>query len=190
MIKKQWMSLVSAVLAVSLLAGCSGSGAAANTTAAGDAAQTAAESSQAATEDSDKILIGVSASITGSAPTNGLRTQQGAQMAVDEINAAGGILGKQVELYVADDGGTQDTGINATNLIASQGVVAQVGPTLSGLALAVEGIVSDAGYPMLVGATSPKLVTTIDNQWLFPRESFRYHSGKTCGCIRNREARL
>ena len=167
MIKKQWMSLVSAVLAVSLLAGCSGSGAAANTTAAGDAAQTAAESSQAATEDSDKILIGVSASITGSAPTNGLRTQQGAQMAVDEINAAGGILGKQVELYVADDGGTQDTGINATNLIASQGVVAQVGPTLSGLALAVEGIVSDAGYPMLVGATSPKLVTTIDNQWLF-----------------------
>lgn len=72
-----------------------------------------------------------------------------------------------MELYVADDGGTQDTGINATNLIASQNVVAQVGPNLSGLALAVEGIVSEAGYPMLVGATSPKLVTTINNEWLF-----------------------
>ena len=68
---------------------------------------------------------------------------------------------------MADDGGTQDTGINATNLIASQNVVAQVGPNLSGLALAVEGIVSEAGYPMLVGATSPKLVTTINNEWLF-----------------------
>lgn len=78
-----------------------------------------------------------------------------------------GVLGKQLELYVADDGGTQDTGINATNLIASQNVVAQVGPNLSGLALAVEGIVSEAGYPMLVGATSPKLVTTINNEWLF-----------------------
>lgn len=88
-------------------------------------------------------------------------------MAVDEINEAGGVLGKQLELFVADDGGVQDTGINATNLIASQGVVAQVGPTLSGLALAVEGIISEAEYPVLVGATSPKLVNTIDNPWLF-----------------------
>ena len=165
--KKSWLAgLMAAALTVSMLVGCS-SGSSSGTTETKDTTATteAGAETSAAAGDSDTILIGVSASITGSAPTNGLRTQQGAQLAVDEINAAGGVLGKQLELYVADDGGTQDTGINATNLIASQGVVAQVGPNLSGLALAVEGIVSEAGYPMLVGATSPKLVTTIDNEW-------------------------
>ena len=169
--KKSWLAgLMATALTVSMLAGCSsGSSGTTKATETKDtkaSAETTAETAAAA-GDSDTILIGVSASITGSAPTNGLRTQQGAQLAVDEINAAGGVLGKQLELYVADDGGTQDTGINATNLIASQNVVAQVGPNLSGLALAVEGIVSEAGYPMLVGATSPKLVTTINNEWLF-----------------------
>ena len=169
--KKSWLAgLMATALTVSMLAGCSsGSSGTTKATETKDtkaSAETTAETAAAA-DDSDTILIGVSASITGSAPTNGLRTQQGAQLAVDEINAAGGVLGKQLELYVADDGGTQDTGINATNLIASQNVVAQVGPNLSGLALAVEGIVSEAGYPMLVGATSPTLVTTINNEWLF-----------------------
>ena len=56
----------------------------------------------------DTILIGVSGSITGAAPINGLRTKQGAQMAADEINAAGGVLGRQIELFVADDGGAQE----------------------------------------------------------------------------------
>ena len=172
--KSNYMSLMAALLSISLLAGCSGTGSqvsssTGNSSASAQSGSTSSESddTQSPANSGDSILIGVSASITGSAPTNGMRTEQGAQMAVDEINVAGGVLGKQLELYVADDGGVQDTGINATNLIASQGVVAQVGPTLSGLALAVEGIVSDAGYPILVGATSPKLVTTIDNQWLF-----------------------
>ena len=171
--KSKMKPLMAALLSVSMLAGCTGgTPAASNTESATSAAESDGGTSDNSSETSaaaegDTILIGVSASITGSAPTNGMRTQQGAQMAVDEINAAGGVLGKQLELYVADDGGLQDTGINATNLIASQNVVAQVGPTLSGLALAVEGIVSDAEYPMLVGATSPKLVTTIDNPWLF-----------------------
>jgi branched-chain amino acid transport system substrate-binding protein len=115
----------------------------------------------------DTILIGVSASITGSAPVNGLRTEQGAQLAVDEINAAGGVLGRKLELFVADDGGAQDIAINAINLILDQEVAAQVGPNLSGLTLAIEGLMSGAGVPFLTGATSPKLVTTIDNPYLF-----------------------
>ncbi len=174
--KNKLLSMIIAMmLAASMLVGCSGT--AAEEPADADAAETSEEDAgeeesadgeeTAEAAEGDPILIGVSASITGSAPTNGMRTEQGAQMAVDEINAAGGVLGRPLELYVADDGGVQDTGINATNLIASQGVVAQVGPTLSGLALAVEGLVAEAEYPVLVGATSPKLVTTMDNPWVF-----------------------
>lgn len=125
--KKSWLAgLMATALTVSMLAGCSsGASTTKETKDTAASTETTAESKSettAAADDSDTILIGVSASITGSAPTNGLRTQQGAQLAVDEINAAGGVLGKQLELYVADDGGTQDTGINATNLIASQNV--------------------------------------------------------------------
>lgn len=125
--KKSWLAgVMSAALIVSLLAGCSSnSSGAAETKDTSASSETTAETTGDTANtagDSDTILIGVSASITGSAPTNGLRTQQGAQLAVDEINAAGGVLGKQLELYVADDGGLADTGINATNLIASQGL--------------------------------------------------------------------
>lgn len=165
--KKRWKPFMAVLLSVTLLAGCSGQVSQQAVSGAATASNTSSGSARKTSTEKDTILIGVSASITGSAPTNGMRTQQGAQMAVDEINEAGGVLGKQLELFVADDGGVQDTGINATNLIASQGVVAQVGPTLSGLALAVEGIISEAEYPVLVGATSPKLVNTIDNPWLF-----------------------
>ena len=165
--KKRWKPFMAVLLSVPLLAGCSGQVSQQAVSGAATASNPSSGSARETGTEKDTILIGVSASITGSAPTNGMRTQQGAQMAVDEINEAGGVLGKQLELFVADDGGVQDTGINATNLIASQGVVAQVGPTLSGLALAVEGIISEAEYPVLVGATSPKLVNTIDNPWLF-----------------------
>lgn len=165
--KKRWKPFMAVLLSVTLLAGCSGQVSQQAVSGAATASNPSSGSARETGTEKDTILIGVSASITGSAPTNGMRTQQGAQMAVDEINEAGGVLGKQLELFVADDGGVQDTGINATNLIASQGVVAQVGPTLSGLALAVEGIISEAEYPVLVGATSPKLVNTIDNPWLF-----------------------
>lgn len=115
--KKTWMALVSVMISVSLLVGCGsqttgnadtqapGTQAADSSAAGAGGEQKEQEKPETADSSSDKILIGVSASITGSAPTNGLRTQQGAQMAVDEINEAGGILGRQVELYVADDGG-------------------------------------------------------------------------------------
>lgn len=120
-----------------------------------------------ASESDDTILIGVSASITGSAPTNGERTCQGAELAVKEINEAGGVLGKQIELYEADDGGTTDLAINAINLIAEQDVAAQVGPNLSGLTMAIEGTMAKNGIPFLTGATSPALVKDIDNEYLF-----------------------
>ena len=175
--KKRYLSITLAMcLVFSILSGCGGQAAQSpQTQAAGDAKEesrqdgTAGESPEdtANQASGDTILIGVSGSITGAAPINGLRTKQGAQMAADEINAAGGVLGRQIELFVADDGGAQDTAINAANLIISQDVAAQVGPNLSGMALAVEGLLSQARVPMLTGATSPKLVTTIDNPYLF-----------------------
>lgn len=115
----------------------------------------------------EPIKIGVDGAITGAAPLTGLRTEQGARMAADEINAAGGVLGRPIELVVVDDGGTTDVAINAINKAISENVVAICGPTLSSLGLAVEANAKQAGIPILVGGTSPKLVKDIDNPYLF-----------------------
>lgn len=72
----------------------------------------------------DTIKLGILCSLTGNSQTNGGYAQQGAKMAVEEINAAGGINGKQIELVIEDDGGKADTAINAYNKLQSQKVVA------------------------------------------------------------------
>ena len=159
---KKTVAIALAIVMVLSLAACGGSA-----PAAPAASSAPAESAAPAAESSDTILIGVSASSTGSAPINGQRTIEGARLAVEEINAAGGVLGKMLELYEADDGGTTDTAMNAINLIASQNVVAQVGPNLSGLTMAIESMMSDNKIPFLVGATSPKLVTQVHNEYMF-----------------------
>ena len=102
----------------------------------------------------DTIKLGILCSLTGNSQTNGGYAQQGAKMAVEEINAAGGINGKQIELVIEDDGGKADTAINAYNKLQSQKVVAIVGPMLSSLALAMDQNVQTGKIPLLIGATS------------------------------------
>lgn len=161
---KKILAFVLALVMVLSLAACGSSSSTATTT---PNTGTDAPAENAAPENKGTILIGVSASSTGSAPINGQRTIEGARLAVEEINAAGGVLGMMLELYEADDGGTTDTAMNAINLIASQNVVAQVGPNLSGLTMAIESIMSDNKIPFLVGATSPKLVNEVHNEYMF-----------------------
>ena len=172
MAKKTLALLMTAVLTVSLFSGCAVSstssmeGTAQSTAETGDTAEETEDSAASDTGASDTLLIGLSASVTGASPACGLNAQQGAELAVQEINEAGGVLGKQLELYVADDGWVQESAINATNLICSEDVVAQIGPFPSSLVLAVENLVEQAGHPYLFGGTSPSLTET-GNPWMF-----------------------
>lgn len=116
----------------------------------------------------ETIKIGVSAAITGAAPLDGERSLQGIKLAVKEINAAGGILGKQIELVIEDDANDSATAVNVVNKLANdQSIVALLGPHRSANAMAVEGIVADAKIPYLTGASSPSLVQKVNNPWLF-----------------------
>lgn len=122
---------------------------------------------QKGTSGSGEIKIGVSAAITGNFPLAGTRTQQGIQLAVEEINAKGGILGKQVVLEVVDDQNISTGAINAVNrLITDPNVVAVIGPHTSGNVMAVSNLYQNAKVPFLTGATSPK-VDTLKNPYAF-----------------------
>jgi len=112
------------------------------------------------------INIGALASITGN-PLNGLHMVRGIEMALAEVNARGGVLGKEVRLIFEDSSNQPDIGINAANRLASTDVVAIVGPHYSSVAMAVEAIMAQEQIPMLFGGTSPRLVQEVNNDWIF-----------------------
>lgn len=119
-------------------------------------------------EAQEPIVIGLCAKITGADAANGDRMVRAATMAVDEINAAGGLLGgRPVELRIEDDQ-TDNTGaLNVANLFAGQDdICAVVGPWNSGAILATESTYAAAGIPFIGLGTNPALLD-VGNPYLF-----------------------
>ncbi len=108
---------------------------------------------------SDTINIGGTYNLTGDLAALDVPASHGSQLAVKEINAAGGLLGKQINFILLD--GKTDSAANAgiaTQLTTMDKVVAIVGDTDTNSALVVGPIAQKAGVPYLTaGATSPKL---------------------------------
>ncbi len=128
---------------------------AAATTAAATTAGSAAATTAAATGD---ILVGFSASITGSTPVEGEYSRAGAELAVEEINAKGGVLGRKIKLAIEDDANDATMAVNAVNKLVSQPIVALIGPHKSFAAKAVMQIITDKKIPYMTGATSVTLL--------------------------------
>ena len=114
----------------------------------------------------EDIHIGVMATLTGY-PLNGEHMRNGVLLAIDEINKNGGVLGQKLVADVQDCSNTTDIGINAINKLVSENVSGVIGPHYSTQGLAVESIINQAKIPMLVGGTSPKFVSDVDNDYLF-----------------------
>lgn len=88
-------------------------------------------------KDSDVIKLGCITPKTGSVAIYGITTEQGISLAVDEINANGGINGKKIELVKEDDKGDATEAVNIYSKLVEQNVNAIVGPATSKSALAV-----------------------------------------------------
>lgn len=98
------------------------------------------ENAGAATSESAEgsvFKIGGSGPTTGGAAVYGLAVQRGAQIAVDEINAAGGINGYQIEYSFADDEHDAEKAVNAYNNLKDWGMQIFMGTTTSGPCVAV-----------------------------------------------------
>ncbi len=121
----------------------------------------------------DTIRIGYLANITGDGAVWGQAEVNGAKMAVEEINKAGGVLGKQIELFVGDARGNATDGVNAIKkLIEQDKVVAVLGSNYSGINLACAPIVEAAKIPQIGSfPTNPKV--TVDEKGNVRPYSFR-----------------
>ncbi len=110
--------------------------------------------------DDSTINIGEVAALTGGTATFGQSSHNGTQMAVDEINAAGGLLGKQIKLITEDDQSKQgEAGIVAKKLISRSKVSALLGEVASGRSLEMAPIAQAAGVPMISPASTNEKVT-------------------------------
>ncbi|UOW01949.1 branched-chain amino acid ABC transporter substrate-binding protein [Agrococcus sp. SCSIO52902] len=134
--------LITALLAagaVAVTAGCSGG------LAGGAGASEGAEG---------PITLGMLAPFSGSESAFGEYMQNGAQLAIDEINEAGGVLGQQLELVVEDDACDATASVAAANKLVTQGIVASVGGYCSGATLPTLPIFDEAGIPMVIPAAN------------------------------------
>ena len=115
----------------------------------------------------DTIKIGLTASLTGPAAEEGRYKVQGAQLAAEEINRAGGVLGKHVELVIEDDQTTNPGIVTAfSKLAGDKDIVAFIGSVRSTQNMAMAPEVMRLGKPVMMGGTDPML-THMGNPWFF-----------------------
>ncbi len=113
------------------------------------------------------IKIGVACELTGTRAMNGIDRMRGAQMAVEAINKAGGVLGRPLELVIEDTKGESPVAIAVAEKFAQvHKVSAVIETSFSFLNVAVHEVYWNAGIPFLVGGSSPAL-TKYGNPYLF-----------------------
>src|SRR5258708_5695283 len=121
------------------------------------------------------IKTGMCAAVTGPAAESGGYAIKGAKLALEAVNKAGGILGKQAELIIEDDQTTNPGIVLAfSKLAAESDIVAFLGSIRSTQVHAISPDVMKLGKPVMIGGTDPNL-THMGNQWLFrfrPNDSY------------------
>lgn len=109
--------------------------------------------------ESDEIIIGALGPLTGNVAIYGIAATNGTKIAIDEINEAGGILGKQVKLVLEDEKGDAQEAMNVYNKLVEDGAVAIIGDITSGPTLAIADL-ANRDNMLLITPTGTQLDIT------------------------------
>ena len=151
--------LASAMLA-GVLAGCGDEG---------------GSSDNGGSSDGDTIKIGGNLELSGAVASYGSSINDGAELAVEEINAAGGINGKKIEYIVKDNKSESAEATSvAINLITKEEVVAMVAPATSGNVQATVQIANENKVPIVTASGTNELITVNKD------ESLNEYAFRTC----------
>ncbi|MFD5226352.1 branched-chain amino acid ABC transporter substrate-binding protein [Microbacterium sp. NPDC058342] len=143
---RRTLSIAAAIGAIILTAGCSGG--------------LGSDDAGGSGSGDGPIKLGMLAPFSGSESAFGDYMKNGAQLAIDEINADGGIDGRELELVVEDDACDATTAVSGANKLVTDGIVASVGGYCSGATLPTLPIFDEAGIPMVIpAANSNELVS-------------------------------
>jgi len=116
--------------------------------------------SVAASQAAESIKIGVDGPFTGGSSSMGVSMRDGVLLAIKEINAKGGVLGRPLEAVLRDDEAKNERGVQiAQELIEKEKVVATVGYINTGVALASQRFFQDAKIPVINNVATGTAIT-------------------------------
>lgn len=160
---KKLLSLVTVASMVFAMAACGNSDSNnAATKGASDANSNTNADANASASD-EVFVIGNIGPLTGGAALYGIAVKNGAQIAVDEINAAGGINGRQIKFIAEDDQHDAEKAVNAYNSLKDQGMQILMGTTTTTPCLAVAEKTAEDGMFELTPSASSTDVIINDN---------------------------
>jgi branched-chain amino acid transport system substrate-binding protein len=116
----------------------------------------------------DTVKIGIIQPLTGSVAYNGTTDVNGIKLALGEINAKGGVLGKKVELVIEDGQCKPANTVNAAEKLTQRDkVVALIGAFCSSATAAIMPVAQSAKVPLVTGVSSAANLTEKGNTWFF-----------------------
>lgn len=126
----------------------------------------------AGSAEAQTIRIGFASAMSGPAAITGEGVRWGATLAVDEINAKGGIMGHKIEAFFADNKATPGEAVSAVRKLADVDKVdVIIGQTHSGACLGAMPVVKEIGVPMVIEACSHPQIRALSgkggNEWTF-----------------------
>ena len=104
-----------------------------------------------------EVLVGFANPLTGEMELASEQMQNGVDLAIAELNAAGGVLGQNVVLSLADDYCDAEQGLAAARKLVADGVAVVIGHLCSGTAIPVSLFYEEAGVPLITLAANPLL---------------------------------
>ena len=122
-------------------------------------------SGKTSSSDEKTLLIGGTGPLTGDYATYGISVQQGAQIAVDEINEKGGVNGYTVKLQMEDDQADPQQAVQAYAKLLDNGMNLSLGSTTSGACVALVKEAKEDGIVTMTPSASQKEATAFDNNF-------------------------
>ena len=110
-------------------------------------------------QEGDTIKVGINTELSGPVASYGSNASNGALLAIEELNAAGGVLGKQIEALSRDCKSIPDEAMSISAALVGEKVVAQIGPLTSGNVAGSTPVMMENQIPLLAPAATAANVT-------------------------------
>jgi branched-chain amino acid transport system substrate-binding protein len=115
----------------------------------------------------EPIIIGALTSLTGPFTPWGVQARDGMQLAVDEINAAGGVAGRPLQLSVVDDESNPEAGTSGIERLIEEGAVAVGGIISSDVGLSTTRVAEELETPLFLVKAGSEVILTQDSRYTF-----------------------
>ncbi|MCI2106762.1 MAG: ABC transporter substrate-binding protein [Intestinimonas sp.] len=147
--------VMASAMSFSLLAGCGSS-------SSGSTTPSPSASADGSKSDGGEIVIGLLANTSGNDAVYGNAVKNGAMLYIDQVNADGGVNGKQIKVISYDDKGDATEAVTAYNRMVDEGITALIGSVLTKPTIAVADETYDDNMPQITASATAAGVTILD----------------------------